>query len=104
MARESLCQQDGKKVIVAHARRLHGYDYEGVSPQGSKPVRAKPLAGQAKLGNVRLIEAPWNLTFLNEFATFPNSKFKDQVDACGIAYAEVALGAAPTIEVYRTGF
>lgn len=48
---------------------------------GSKEVRAYPFADQMAAGNVYMVEAPWNVEFINELRLWPRSLYKDQVDA-----------------------
>lgn len=92
----------GKTVIDHYARNiLAGFDFSGNPPKGDKPTRAKPLASQAEAGNVFLLKAQWNKSYLNELAVFPNPKIHDdQVDASSGAYRELCMmagGAAAKI-------
>lgn len=81
----------GKKVIASHGKILAGYDFEGTSASGDKVTKARPLASQVKLGNVRMVKGDWNKVCLAELRVFPNGKFKDQTDAIAIAFNDVAL-------------
>lgn len=54
--------------------------------KGSKEVRAEPFQAQVQGGMVRLLARPWNKAFLEELETFPNGKYKDQVDAAAAAF------------------
>lgn len=78
----------GKIVISYYARTvLKGYAFEGVSPSGSKPVRAIPFAAAVSNNNVHLIAAGWNKMFLDEAVLFPTTKVHDdQVDAASQAF------------------
>ena len=78
----------GKSLISHYARNiLKGYAFEGITATGSKPVRAQPLASAVANGNVRLIEAAWNATFLDEAERFPTAKaHDDQIDAAAQAF------------------
>lgn len=104
--REMLIRQtaelDGKKVVVGveqepgsggkesaqnTVRRLAGYTVLVDRPTGSKEARADPYAVQVNGGNVRLARAPWNHEYVEELRYWPNSRFKDQVDASSGAFA-----------------
>lgn len=68
-----------------------GYDYRASPETGDKMTRARPLAAQAEVGNVILVEGPWVDGFLTEAEQFgPTAKFKDQVDAGSRAFMELA--------------
>jgi len=45
-----------------------------------------PYAAQVEAGNVILKNAEWNRDFTDEHFNFPNSSFKDQVDAAAGAF------------------
>jgi predicted phage terminase large subunit-like protein len=78
----------GKSLISYYARNiLKGYTFKGVSPTGSKPVRAQPLAAAVANGNVYLIAAAWNSSFLDEAERFPTAKVHDdQCDSASQAF------------------
>ncbi len=81
--------QAGKSQKAAFARLLHGFNVSFSPETGSKEMRAVPLAAQAEAGNVYLLRGPWNDTFINEATMFPNSEFKDQIDAGSRAYSSL---------------
>lgn len=93
--------QAGKTQKTAFLRLLHGYVVHFSPETGSKEQRAEPLAAQAEGGNLYMIRAPWNDTFINEATIFPNSEFKDQVDSASRGYAALIrkkpkkVGGAP---------
>lgn len=62
-------------------RGLAGYMVSKDRPSGDKIVRADPLSVQVNNGNIILRAAEWNSKFKEEFSLFPNSTYKDQVDA-----------------------
>lgn len=69
---------------IDHYRRnvLQGYTFRGIAPHTSKVERSRPVSSQCEGGNVTLVKAHWNDTFLNELVAFPSSGVhKDQVDA-----------------------
>jgi predicted phage terminase large subunit-like protein len=75
------------KVVKAHiATYLHGYNVHFSAESGDKVSRAEPLAAQWAAGNVYIVRGDWNEEFLGELAEFPNSEFKDQVDAASRGY------------------
>lgn len=80
----------GKSVIAYLTRRLAGYLVKGVPATGDKVLRSGPLASQAGAGNVRMLRATWNKAFLDEAASFPKGKYKDQIDAASGAFTELA--------------
>lgn len=82
--------QAGKMQAQYFVKQLAGYDYRFSPETGDKETRAGPLAAQAEAGNVFLIQGDWNKDFLDELATFPVGKFKDQVDAASRAFSELA--------------
>lgn len=80
----------GKDSALATIRNLTGFAARADRPTGDKAVRANPLAAQAEAGNVHLVRAYWNSSYLDELAAFPNSKYKDQVDASSGALSKLA--------------
>jgi predicted phage terminase large subunit-like protein len=54
---------------------------------GSKEIRAEPLAAQVQGCNVCLVAGDWHYAILDECESFPNGKYKDQVDAASRAFA-----------------
>ena len=59
-------------------------------PGQAKITRAMPLAGQAEAGNVHLVKGAWNLDFLEELVSFPESAQADQVDGVSGGYNRLA--------------
>lgn len=57
--------------------------------KGSKEVRAEPFAAQVQGGTVRILARKWNRLYLEELETFPNGKYKDQVDASAGAFMKL---------------
>lgn len=81
----------GKAVADSRAKTLVGYDYRSVTLGGDKVTRAGPFRSQVEAGNVALVKAPWNETYLNELCTFPTGKHDDQVDASSCAFNSLLL-------------
>jgi predicted phage terminase large subunit-like protein len=65
---------------------LQGYAVSVEPEQGSKENRADPFAAQCEHGMVRLLEAAWNQSFVEELCAFPNGDHDDQVDAASAAF------------------
>jgi predicted phage terminase large subunit-like protein len=86
--------QAGVFEFKHYARALAGYIVESSPARDPKDVRARPFSSQVQAGNVRLVRAAWNSTFLDELASFPNGKYDDQVDAAGGAFRVLAGGGA----------
>lgn len=83
--------QAGKAQKAHLAAKLHGYRIHFSLESGAKEDRARPLAAQVEAGNVCMITAPWNDTFINEAAMFPAGRLSDQVDAGSRAYARLIM-------------
>jgi hypothetical protein len=81
----------GATVIDHYARRvLNGYNFRAERSTGDKATRAQPLAAASERGLVKLIEGHWNKAFLDEIECFPYGGHDDQVDACSLAYNQLA--------------
>ncbi len=89
--------QAGKSQIRAFAALLHGFNFHFSLESGSKEIRAIPLAAQVEAGNVLVVRAPWNDIFFAEAGLFPNSEFKDQVDAVTRAYSYLLGNMGPKL-------
>ena len=90
--------QAGKAQVADMIALLAGFDYRASPETGSKETRAEPLSAQVEAGNVYLIEGAWNETFLAEAETFPNGKWKDQIDAASRAFAELVDASTYTLD------
>lgn len=95
-------QADGKQVPVAFeqepgasgklfsaslVRQLAGFTVRAIPSTGDKLVRARPFLSQAEAGNVRILEAFWNATWLDEITHVPEGDFDDQFDSAAGAFA-----------------
>lgn len=66
---------------------LSGHIVYTERPTGDKEVRADPVAGQAEVGNVKLVEAHWNSALIEELCAFlGGGEHDDQVDAFSGAF------------------
>lgn len=70
--------KDSARMTVAG---LNGYRVVVDRPSGPKEERADPFSTQVNGGNVFMVRASWNRPLLDEMGLFPNSTYKDQVDA-----------------------
>lgn len=61
-------------------KMLAGFDAAGVRPQGDKVTRAKPLAAQAEVDNVKLVEGDWNERWLTHMHHQPDFSHDDIMD------------------------
>ncbi len=71
----------GKESAQATKAKLKNRKVEIERPTGSKEDRADPFAVAVENGEVDVLDAEWNLEYLEELRHFPGSKYKDQVDA-----------------------
>ena len=82
----------GKESAEGTIRNLAGLTVLADKVTGNKEIRAEPYAAQVQGGNVSLIAGDWQNEFLDEHESFPNGKFKDQVDAAAGAFAQLVKG------------
>ena len=96
----------GKLSIRNLLGMLVGYPVRSTLESGSKEARAMGLAAQMELGRVYLVNGQWNEKFKSEAKTFPNGRYKDQIDAASRAFHEIialtrmksdAIGGTPVI-------
>ena len=85
--------QAGKEQAESYVKMLAGYLVKAIAESGSKESRAEPLAAQWQAGNVEVLTAEWNEMYFNQMESFPESKFKDMVDASSSAFNEIEHGA-----------
>ena len=76
----------GKESAESTVRNLAGFHVEVDHPTGDKAKRADPYSVQVNNGNVILRVAEWNREYKEELSMFPNSTYKDQVDASSGAF------------------
>lgn len=80
----------GKESGENTVRNLAGYRVITYHPTGDKEARAYPFSSQVGAGNVHVLKRPWTREFIEEYRFFPNSRFKDQVDAGSAAFNRLA--------------
>lgn len=78
----------GKFSAEYTIKNLRGFKVFAERPTGDKAERAKPYSAQVNGGNVYMVRAAWNDSYLNElkFFSVENSNYKDQVDASSGAF------------------
>jgi len=96
---------DGKNVIVGleqepgsgglesalhTVRNLAGFTCKIDKADIHKETRAEPFSSQVNGYNVTLVPGGWNTEYISELQYFPNSKYKDQVDASAGAFNMIA--------------
>ncbi len=86
--------QAGKEQAESYIKFLSGFDVTAVAETGSKEARAEPMAAQWQAGNFDIVYGEWNEEFLSQLENFPESKFKDMVDAASNGFAEVEIRSA----------
>ena len=83
--------QAGKEQSQSYIKMLAGFSISAVRETGSKESRAEPFAAQWQAGNVDIVAGPWTESFLSQYESFPESKFKDMVDAGSNAFNELEM-------------
>lgn len=73
--------QAGKAQVKDYTQAMPGHEVRSKPVTGSKEVRAGPASAQAEAGNIDVVKADWNDAFFRELERFPDSQFKDIVDA-----------------------
>lgn len=80
----------GKESGENTVRMLAGYRVHVTHPTGDKESRAYPFASQVGAGNVHILRRNWTRDYVEEMRFFPNSKYKDQIDASSGAFNRLA--------------
>lgn len=94
-------KQDGAETIIAFmqdpgsagvaeaqatARALDGFNVRFATASGDKETRCKPVSAQAEAGNIKLVRAPWNDSFVRVLENFPVGRHDDEVDGLSGAH------------------
>jgi predicted phage terminase large subunit-like protein len=87
--------QAGAAQIAMLSRMLAGFQILASPETGTKEQRAGPAATQVDAGNLAIVAAPWNDSFLSEIRAFPDSRKDDQVDALSRAVNTLATAHVP---------
>ena len=83
--------QAGKEQAQSYIKMLAGFSVNAVRETGSKEARAEPFAAQWQAGNVAVVAGPWTEALLAQYESFPESKYKDLVDAGSNAFNEIEM-------------
>lgn len=81
--------QAGKAQAEYYIKMLAGFDVTAQRESGSKETRAEPFAAQCQAGNVDILLGSWNDIYLSQLESFPESVFKDMVDASANGFHEL---------------
>lgn len=87
--------QAGKDQAQSFIKLLSGYIVKVLQESGDKVTRAEPFSAQwlglpgMDKGMVDVLVGDWNEMFFNQYESFPESKFKDMVDAGSSAFNEI---------------
>jgi predicted phage terminase large subunit-like protein len=97
----------GKESAEGTVRRLAGFRVRVDRPTGTKEARAEPYSVSVNNGDVYLARGEWNRSYVDELQYFPDSQFKDQVDASSGAYTiltkyRMRVGALPQASPKKT--
>lgn len=79
----------GKESAENTIRQLAGWRAYADRVTGDKETRAEPYAAQVEGENILLVRGDWVRAFLDEHEAFPNSSYKDQVDAAAGAFMKL---------------
>lgn len=92
--------QAGKEQAEQYMKMLAGYSVNIERESGSKETRAEPFSAQwmglpgSETGNVDVLGADWNDAYFSQLESFPESRYKDLVDASSTAFNEIESGPA----------
>ncbi len=81
--------QAGKAQAESFIKFLAGFNVMTERESGSKETRAEPFAAQWQHGNVDVVIGEWNEEYFSQLESFPESQFKDMVDASSSAFGEL---------------
>jgi predicted phage terminase large subunit-like protein len=98
----------GKSEAERYVRKLAGFDVRIERASKDKVEYSRPVSAQAEgksgYGNIKLLRAPWNESFLNELEAFPDGAHDDAVDALSRAFLELTRKqVVPTRPLQITG-
>lgn len=87
--------QAGKEQAENYLKMLAGFSVNIIPETGSKETRSEPFSAQwigpegSEMGFVDVLVAPWTEMYLGQLEAFPESKFKDMVDASSTGFLEL---------------
>lgn len=98
--------QAGKAQAQSFLNFLAGFTVRILPESGDKVTRAEPFSAQwlglegMDKGNVDVLVGEWNEMYFGQMESFPQSKFKDMVDASSSAFNEIensVIRSAPPV-------
>jgi predicted phage terminase large subunit-like protein len=92
----------GKYEVKDYLRLLAGFDVQTYPETKKKLAYWKPLAAQAKAGNVKVVRGAWNESFFRELEGVTDgsqSGHDDQADAAAGAFLLLSDGACTPLHV-----
>lgn len=90
--------QAGKEQAQSYLKLLSGFIVKIMPESGDKVTRAEPFSAMwqgtetMEHGFVDVLIAPWNNEFFSQYESFPQSDFKDMVDAGANAFNQIESG------------
>lgn len=90
--------QAGKEQAQSYMKLLSGFIVKIMPESGDKVTRAEPFSAMWQgtetmdVGFVDVLVADWNGMFFNQYESFPQSDFKDMVDAGANAFNTIESG------------
>lgn len=87
--------QAGKSQVAYFTSKLAGYTVHSSTETGDKATRASPCASQCNVGNLSVVRAEWNASYIDELRGFPSAAKDDQVDATSRAFNYLTQTPAP---------
>lgn len=90
--------QAGKEQAQSYMKLLAGFNVKIMPESGDKVTRAEPFSAMwqgtetMEVGFVDVLVADWNGVFFNQYESFPQSDFKDMVDAGANAFNTIESG------------
>ena len=87
--------QAGLAQKSAFVKLLNGFRVDFSPESGDKETRAEPFAVQVNNDNVEMMEGDWNAAYVEELRSFPDGKYKDQVDASSRAHMVLMASGMP---------
>jgi predicted phage terminase large subunit-like protein len=94
----------GKESAESTIRNLAGTNVFADKVTGSKEVRAEPFIAQCQGGNVWFVAGGWIHDFLAEAESWPNGRYRDQIDAAAGSFAWLIKEPTYTLEPFQPGF
>ena len=92
--------QAGKAQASYLVRQLDGFSVTSSAESGDKVTRFGPFSAQARAGNVKVLQGPWNEDFFAALEGFPEGRHDDDADACSGAFQMFQCDGGGLIDFY----